>query len=159
MNAPTKVPVTQSATAPTRPFPGVFGSLQREIDRLFDDFSPTFAVGRDLSEVRCRMDLADTKDGLELTVEVPGLDEKDVQITVADGQLTVSGEKKFETDQKDKNYRFVERGYGSFARSVTLPEGVKADDIKASLSKGILKVTVPAPAKPEPKKIAIQAQA
>lgn len=159
MNAPTKVPVKQGIAAPTLPFPGVFGSLQREIDRLFEDFSPTFATGRDLSEVRCRMDLADTKDGLELTVEIPGLDEKDVQITVADGQLTVSGEKKFETEQKDKNYRFVERGYGSFSRSIALPEGVKADDIKANLSKGVLKVTVPTPAKPQPKKIAIQAQA
>lgn len=159
MNAPANVPVKQSTGASARSLPSVFGSLQREIDRLFDDFTPTFSMGRDLSEVRCHMDLADTKDGLELTVEVPGLDEKDVEISVADGHLTVSGEKKFETERNDKNYRFVERGYGSFARSIALPEGVKADDIKASLSKGVLKVIVPTPAKPEPKKIAIQAQA
>jgi HSP20 family protein len=153
MNAPAQVPVKQ-ASAPARP--SVFGSLQREIDRLFDDFSPVFSAGRDLSEVRCRMDLADTKDGLELTVEVPGLDEKDVNVSVSDGMLTVSGEKKFETEQKDKNYRFVERGYGSFQRSVPLPEGAKPEDIKASLSKGVLKVTVPTPAKPEPKKIEVK---
>jgi len=154
MDTPAKVPVKHSS-APGRALPNIFGSLQREIDRLFDDFSPSLAVGRDLSEVRCRMDVADTKEGVELTVELPGLDEKDVEVTVSDGLLTVSGQKKFETEQKDKNYRFVERGYGSFSRSVALPEGVKVDDIKASLNKGVLKVTVPTPAKPEAKKIAV----
>lgn len=158
MNAPAQVPVRTAATS-ARAFPNVFGSLQREIDRLFDDFSPVFSAIRDGSEVRCRMDLADTKDGLELTVEVPGLDEKDVNVSIADGMLTVSGEKKFETKQEDKSYRFVERGYGSFSRSVALPEGAKPEDIKASLSKGVLKVTVPTATKPEPKKIEIKATA
>ena len=154
MNAPAQIPVKRAAN-PAQIVPSIFGSLQREIDRLFEDFSPSFAIGRDLSEVRCRMDLAETKDGVELTVEVPGLDEKDVEVTVSDGLLTVSGEKKFETEQQDKNYRFVERGYGSFSRSVALPEGVKPEDIKATLSKGVLKVLAPTPAKPEPKKIAV----
>ncbi|MBS0364160.1 MAG: Hsp20/alpha crystallin family protein [Proteobacteria bacterium] len=156
MNAPAKIPVRRAAPAAWG-FPNVFGSLQHEIDRLFDDFSPAFAGSRDGSEVRCHMDLADTKDGLELTIEVPGLDEKDVNVSVSDGLLTVSGEKRFETKQEDRNYRFVERGYGSFSRSVPLPEGVKADDIKANLSKGVLKVVVPTPAKAEPKKIQVQA--
>uniref|UniRef100_B0SZR1 Heat shock protein Hsp20 n=2 Tax=Caulobacter sp. (strain K31) TaxID=366602 RepID=B0SZR1_CAUSK len=154
MNAPSQVPVKHAA-AQTRAVPSLFGSLQREIDRLFDDFSPSFATGRDLSELRCRMDLAETKEGFELTVEVPGLDEKDVQVTVSDGQLTVTGEKKFETEQKDKTYRLVERGYGSFSRSIALPAGVKEDDIKATLDKGVLKVVVPTPDKSEPKKIAV----
>lgn len=154
MTVPAQVPVKRAAP-PTRTLPTVFGTLQREIDRLFDDITPHFATGRDLSEVRCRMDVADTKDGIELTVELPGLDEKDVDVTVADGLLTVSGEKKFETEQKDKNYRFVERGYGAFSRSIALPEGVKPDDIKATLNKGVLKVVVPTPAKPEAKKIAV----
>jgi HSP20 family protein len=157
MDATAQIPV-EKRTAEPRAFGGVFGSLQREIDRLFDDFAPTFAA-RDLGQVRCRMDLAETKDGIELTVELPGMDEKDVQVSVADGLLTVSGEKKFETEQKDKNYRFVERGYGSFSRSIELPPGAKADDVRASLSKGVLKVIVPTPAKPEPKKIEIQASA
>jgi HSP20 family protein len=157
MNAPAKVTVKQTApAAPARHVPGVFGSLHREIDRLFEDFSPTFMFG---PEVRCRMDLAETKDGLELTVELPGLDEKDVQVAVADGQLTVSGEKKIESEAKGKNFHFVERGYGSFSRAIGLPEGVKADDIKATLSKGVLKVTVPTPAKAEPRKIAVQSAA
>ena len=159
MNAPEKIQVKQAVAVPPRAHPTVFGSLQREIDRLFDDFSPAFATGRRLIDLKCKMDLADTEKGLELTVELPGLEEKDVDVTVADGLLTVSGEKKFATDEKDKTYHFIERGYGAFARSIHLPDGVKADQISASMSKGVLKVEIPAPAKPQPKKIAVQAAA
>jgi HSP20 family protein len=162
MNAPTTIPVKQAVALPTRPAFNVFGSLQREIDRLFEDFAPTFpsfATGRAPADVKCRMDLAETKGGLELTVELPGLEEKDVDVTVTDGMLTVSGEKKFESEEKDRNYHFIERGYGSFARSIELPDGVKADQIKATMSKGVLKVAIPAPARPAPKKIAVQATA
>ncbi len=159
MNAPARIPVKQGAAVPSRPIFNVFGSLQREIDRLFEDFSPTFATGRAPTDVKTRMDLAETKDGLELTVELPGLEEKDVNVAVGDGILTVSGEKTFESESKDKNYHFVERGYGSFSRSVELPAGVKADDIKATMSKGVLKVEIPTPVKPAPKKIEVKATA
>jgi HSP20 family protein len=157
MNTPVEVPVKQGAVVPSRPAFDVFGSLQRQIDRLFDDFTPTFATGRGVTEVSARMDLAETKDGLELTVELPGLEEKDVNVAVSDGVLTVSGEKTFEAEQKDKTYHFVERSYGSFSRAVELPEGVTPDQIKATMSKGVLKVTVPTPAKPESKKIEVKA--
>ena len=143
--------------APQRPAFDVFGSLQRQIDRLFEDFTPAFATSPSVTEVRTRMDLAETNEGLELTVELPGLEEKDVQVAVSDGVLTVSGEKKFETEKKDKSYRYVERSYGSFSRSLALPEGVSADQIKATMSKGVLKVVVPTPAKPEPQKIEVKA--
>ena len=156
MNTPVEVPVKQGAVAPLRPTFDFLGPLQQQIDRLFEDFSPTFATGRGVAEVRARMDLAETKEGLELTVELPGLEEKDVEVTVRDGLLTVSGEKKFETEEKDKNYRFVERSYGSFSRAIELPEGVTPDQIKATLSKGVLRVTVPTPPKPEPKKIEVR---
>lgn len=155
MSASQQVPVTQGSTA-TRPLGTMFGSLQREIDRLFEDFSPTFLGREGAPEVRCKMDLAETRDGLELTVEVPGMDEKDVQVSVSDGILTVSGEKRFEKQATDRNYRFVERGYGAFSRSIDLPPGVKAEDIKADLAKGVLKVSVPTPAKPEAKKIEVK---
>jgi HSP20 family protein len=161
MSATTQVPVKRDAAPPSRPGFNVFGSLQREIDRLFEDFTPAFgpafSAGRSLVDVKARMDLADTKDGLELTVELPGLEEKDVEVSVSDGVLTVSGEKKLESEQKDKNYHFIERSYGSFSRSLSLPAGVEADQIKASMSKGVLKVTIPTPVKPEPKKIEVQA--
>lgn len=135
----------------------MFGSLQREIDRLFDEFAPAFApAARTAVDVKTRMDLAETKDGYELTVELPGLEEKDVNVTVTDGVLTVSGEKTFETENKDKRYHFVERGYGSFSRSLALPEGVKVDQIAATLNKGVLKVVIPAAPRSEPRKIAVQ---
>jgi HSP20 family protein len=157
MTVPAKISVDQAAVAPARHAASVFGPLQREIDRLFEDFSPSL-LGR-AGDAGCKMDLADTGQGLELTIELPGLEEKDVDVSVADGVLTVSGEKKFETDKTDKNYRFVERRYGSFSRSLTLPEGAKADQIKATLNKGVLKVTIPAPAPSAPEKIAVQAVA
>ena len=157
MNTAVEVPVKQGAVAPSRPALDIFGSLQRQIDRLFEDFTPTFATARGATEVRARMDLAETKEGLELTVELPGLEEKDVQVSVSDGVLTVSGEKKFEAEKKEKSYHFVERSYGSFSRSLGLPEGVKANQIKATMTKGVLKVVVPTPAKPEPKKIEVKA--
>jgi len=150
------VPVKSSGAPATRPHATVFSSLQREMDRLFDDFTPFFAGPRGLAEIKCKMDLAETKEGYELSVELPGLDEKDVNLSVVDGVLTVSGEKKFESEQKDKTYQFVERGYGSFSRSLSLPANVKAEDIKASMSKGVLKVTIPAAAKPEAKKIEVK---
>ncbi|HVM99164.1 MAG TPA: Hsp20/alpha crystallin family protein [Caulobacteraceae bacterium] len=157
MNTAVEVPVKQGAVTAPKPFPDMFGPLQRQIDRLFEDFAPAFNVGRPVADLRARMDLAETKDGLELTIELPGLEEKDVDVSVSDGILTVSGEKKFETEQKEKTYQFVERSYGSFSRSIGLPSGVTPDQIKATMSKGVLKVTVPMPAKPAPQKIAVQA--
>jgi HSP20 family protein len=154
MTAP--VPVKQGAGVQTHALPSVFGSLQREIDRLFEDFSPGLPSSRAPAGVKCRMDLAETKDGLELTVELPGMDEKDVDVSVTDGVLTVSGEKKFETERKDKTYHYVERGYGSFSRSLQLPAAVNAEAIKADMSKGVLKVTIPTPSKPEAKKIEVK---
>src|SRR6185437_1720534 len=100
-----------------------------------------------------------TKDGLELTAEMPGLKEKDVQVVLSDGVLTISGEKRAEHEQKDKGYRFVERSYGSFSRSVELPDDIDPAKIKATIGDGVLKVVAPRRAKAEPQKIDIQTQA
>lgn len=153
------VPVKQTPAVRQGPLFNVFGSLQREIDRLFEDFTPAYANGHGAADIKCRMDLAEIKDGLELTVEVPGMEAKDIDVSVSDGMLTVSGEKKFESERKDKSYQFIERGYGSFSRSISLPEGVKADQIAATMNKGVLKVVVPTPAKAEPKKIEVKSAA
>jgi len=152
----TAVPVKKTTATPV-PFFNVFAPLQREIDRVFEDFTPGLWASASANDLRCKMNLAETKDGLELTVELPGLEEKDVSVEVSDGMLTVSGEKKFESEQKDKNYRMVERGYGSFSRSIELPAGAKAEQIKASLAKGVLTVTIPAAPRTEPKKIEVKA--
>lgn len=138
-----------------------FMSLQHEIDRLFEDFSrgfPTMA-GNGATALMPSMDVTETDKEIEITAELPGLEEKDVQINIADNILTIRGEKKAEKEQKDKNYRLVERSYGSFERTLELPEGVNADAIKASISKGLLKVTVPKPAPTQAKKIEVKSAA
>jgi HSP20 family protein len=138
-----------------------FMSLQHEIDRLFEDFSrgfPTIA-GNGATALMPSMDVTETDKEIEITAELPGLEEKDVQINIADNILTIRGEKKAEKEQKDKNYRLVERSYGSFERTLELPEGVNVDDIKANISKGLLKVTVPKPASTQAKKIEVKSAA
>ena len=138
-----------------------FMSLQREIDRLFDDFTRGFPTLPSLgtTELLPSMDVTETDKQIEITAELPGLEEKDVQVNVADNVLTIRGEKKAEKEEKDKAYRLVERSYGSFVRSLELPEGVNADAIKASIEKGVLKVTVPKPAPAQVKKIDVKAAA
>jgi HSP20 family protein len=137
-----------------------FASLQREIDRLFEDFTRGFSVfGNGKINLLPNMDVTETDNEIEITVELPGLEEKDVQINVADNVLTVRGEKKAEKEEKDKNHRLIERSYGSFERTLELPNGVNADAIKANIAKGILKVTVPKPAPAQVKKIEVKAAA
>jgi HSP20 family protein len=102
------------------------------------------------------MDVTETDKEIEVTAELPGLEEKDVQINLADNLLTIRGEKKAEKEQKDKNYRLVERSYGSFERMLELPEGVSPDAIKANIAKGVLKVTIPKPAPAQAKKIEVK---
>ena len=138
-----------------------FMSLQREIDRLFEDFSRGFptTAGNGATALMPSMDVTETDKEIEITAELPGLEEKDVQINIADNILTIRGEKKAEKEQKDKNYRLVERSYGAFERTLELPEGVNADAIKANISKGLLKVTVPKPAPTQAKKIEVKSAA
>jgi HSP20 family protein len=102
------------------------------------------------------MDVSETDKEIEITTELPGLEEKDIQLNMADNVLTIRGEKKNEREEKEKDYHLVERSYGSFVRSVQLPDGVNADNIKAVMSKGVLKVTVPKPAPAQSRKIDIK---
>jgi len=136
-----------------------FMSLQREIDRLFDDFSRGLPAFTGTGALMPSMDVTETDKEIEITAELPGLEEKDVQINVTDNLLTIKGEKKAEKEQKDKNYRLVERSYGSFERTLELPEGVNAEAIKANISKGVLKVTVPKPVPAQAKKIEVKSAA
>lgn len=139
-----------------------FMSLQREIDRLFDDFTrgfPAFSSGGGAGEMLPSVDVTETDKQIEITAELPGLEEKDVQVNFADNVLTIRGEKKAEKEEKDKTFRLVERSYGSFVRSLELPDGVDANAIKASIDKGVLKVTVPKPAPAQVKKIDVKTAA
>ena len=138
-----------------------FAMLQREIDRLFEDFARGFpSIGSfGPADLTVNMDVAESEKETELTIELPGLEPKDVEISVAGDVLTIKGEKKAEKVEKDKSYRFVERSYGSFLRSVDLPTGIDPDSIKATMTNGVLKVTVPKPAAAESRKVEIKAAA
>ncbi len=142
----------------TRPLSNPFSALQQEIDRLFEGFSRGFS-GFPAREVMPSMDLSETDKEIEITAELPGLEEKDIQLNVTDSVLTIRGEKKNEREETKKDYHLVQRTYGSFTRAVQLPEGVNADGIKAVMSKGVLKVTVPKPTPAQTKKIDIKAAA
>ncbi len=160
MATPLPVPVTQRKTIPARPSTDIFSSLQREIERVFDSFTRDWpSLDSKASGLTPSMDIAETDKEIEITAELPGLEEKDVQVNVADDLLTIKGEKRAEKEEKDKNYHRIERSYGSFYRSLQLPSGVNADAISATLKNGVLKVTVTKPAAAQPKKIDVKAAA
>ncbi|MGY3621091.1 Hsp20/alpha crystallin family protein [Bradyrhizobium sp. USDA 10063] len=119
------VPVTTDRNVARREA-NPFAFLQQEIDRLFDGFSRNFpafsAAGRSLPS----MDVSETDKTIEITAELPGLEQKDVELNLADNLLTIRGEKKNEREEKNKDYHLVERSFGSFARSVELPVARKS---------------------------------
>lgn len=157
MNFKSLIPVGRERMFATQPFL----SLQREIDRLFEDFGRGFpaAAGATGSKMMPATDVVETDKEIEITAELPGLEEKDVKIDLADSLLTIRGEKKVEKEQKDKNYRMVERSYGAFERVIELPEGVDPDAVKATIANGVLTVTVPKPAPAQAKTIAVKSAA
>jgi len=143
-----------------------FESLRQEVDRLFDDFGREFwrpwPFGRSLfaAEPLFRreltlgalpaMDVVESDKSYELTADLPGMDEKNIEVKVVDGMLTIKGEKQEEKEEKKKDHYLRERNFGSFERSFSVPEGVDADKIEANFKKGVLTVTLPK--KPEAQK-------
>jgi HSP20 family protein len=144
----TNVPVKQGVSAPTPQAFSPFLNLHRQMDRLFDDFTSGFGRFGNWPELSSTnltpiMDVTETEKEYEVTAELPGMEEKDVDITLTEGVLTIRGEKKSDHEEKGKDYRMVERSYGSFARSLQLPASVDPNAIKASLDKGVLKLSIP----------------
>ena len=150
-----------------------FHSLRQEIDRLFEDFDlgffrPSRRAPVDVDPVWRRdfgfvtspaVDIAERDDAFEITAELPGLTEKDVDVSHANGTLTIKGEKKAEKEEKKKDYYLSERRYGAFQRAFAIPEGVDADRIDAKFKNGVLAVTLPKTpeAKQAAKKISVKA--
>lgn len=140
-----------------------FASLQRQMNRLFEDtfsnYVPAMRPGTGAAALSPSIDIKETDTAIEVEAELPGVDEKDVQVTLDDGVLTIKGEKKAEKEETKKGYYMSERSYGSFLRSFELPAGIDADKVKATFAKGVLNVTLPKPvgAQAKTKKIEIKA--
>ncbi len=145
----TSVPVKVGVTTPAPRTFDPFMSLRREMDRMFDDFK--WGLGRFWSEfpstsatsLTPMIDVSETEKEYEVTAELPGLEERDVDVTVSDGMLSIRGEKKIDHEEKGKDFHMVERSYGAFSRTLELPTGVDPSTIKATLEKGVLSVSIP----------------
>ncbi|UJA20659.1 Hsp20/alpha crystallin family protein [Thermoleophilia bacterium SCSIO 60948] len=133
-------------------------SLQSEMNRVFDAFFGSGA--RSAAESRSRrwvppMDLVEEGEELVLRADLPGVAEEDVSIEIKDGTLQISGERRSEIKDDRDGFVRVERAYGSFARSLTLPEGVEAEGVRADFDRGVLEVRIPKPKERLPHKVAI----
>jgi HSP20 family protein len=167
--AASKVPVKTEQKAPARATAmqawTPLESLRREVDRLFEDFdrgswmSPFRRSVFDIEPIWQReaawgavpsVDIVEKDNAYEVTAELPGMDEKNVEVKLVDGGLTIKGEKREEKEEKKKDYYLHERHFGSFERCFAVPEGVETDKIEASFKKGVLTVTLPK--KPEAQK-------
>jgi HSP20 family protein len=137
-----------------------FTAMRREMDRVFENF------GRDLgwssaelpaAAMAPSIDVSETDKEIKIEAELPGVEEKDVEVVVTDNVLTIKGEKKAEKEEKKKDYHMVERSYGSFSRSLTLPFAADPGKAKASFKNGVLSITMPKPPEiaAKAKKIAI----
>jgi HSP20 family protein len=124
----------------------------RDIDRVFDAFFGQSDQGRRWVPP---MDLVEADEHFILKADLPGLTEADVNIEVQDGTLTISGERKAEREQRERGWYRIERSFGSFNRSLTLPDGVDPDSIDASFSDGVLEIRIPKPAERKPRRISI----
>ena len=173
----TKLPGKVEAQPPThlsksRPLPSILG-LRDEIDRFFQnvdrgfwgvpltrpllDIEPLFPR-KAVVDLLPAVDVAENDKQYEITAELPGMDEKDIEVKLSNGMLTIKGEKNEEKEEREKGYYLSERRYGSFQRSFQVPDGVDADNIEASVKKGVLTVTLPKTpeAQKAEKKIAIK---
>lgn len=153
-NVATKLPVDKAGTAVRVP---ALGGLRRQVERLFEDFDrdffgwpsrlPSFDFAplgeRNGSLAVPAVDIVEKPDAFEITAELPGMDEKAIKVTLANGTLSIKGEKSEEKEEKDKDYYLSERRYGSFERSFRVPDGIATDKIDATFKNGVLTVALP----------------
>lgn len=132
----------------------MLGSFRDEMNKLFDRFTKRGAtVGMDWMPP---LDVSETNENIIVKAEVPGIEPKNIDISISGNNLMIRGEKQAEKEEKGKNYHFVERSYGSFSRSVVLPASVKFEQAKAEYKKGILEITLPKSEKSKAKKISVK---
>ena len=170
-----KIPVSTDESAPSGLRPrGPLENLRQGIDRLFDDFGigtwrPSFRGSFfDVDPLRRAkaafsgmpaVDVIETEKGYRVVAELPGMDEKNIEVKIANGRLTIKGEKQEEKEEERQDYYVRERSFGSFERTLPVPDGVELDKVDASFKKGVLTVTLPktAEALKAEKKITVKA--
>jgi len=164
------VPVAVKKTAPAQTSaPDIWQSFRSEMDRLFDrfgfpslrrvfDIEPAWRSASSFSFSVPAIDMSEDEKAYKISAELPGIDAKDIDVSVSGDMLVLKGEKRQEKEEKDKNYHFSERAYGSFQRAFDLPASVDRDKVAADFSKGVLTITLPktAEARKPQKKIAIK---
>ena len=132
-----------------------FTTLQDRMNRLFRDSYSEGQEALTTSSFAPPVDVYEDEHNVTLKIEVPGIDEKDIDVRIENNLLTVHGERKFEKEEKEENYRRVERQYGSFTRSFTLPNAVNTETVQANYEKGILKIQLAKKAEAKPKQIKV----
>ncbi len=134
-----------------------FNTLQERMNRLFHDSYSEGGREEALSTGAFAppVDVYEDEHNVTLKIEVPGIDEKDIDVRIENNTLTVHGERKLEKEEKEENYRRVERQYGSFTRTFTLPNTVDADSVSANYDKGVLKIKLAKKAEAKPKQIKV----
>jgi HSP20 family protein len=134
-----------------------FVTIQGRMNRLFRDSFGTEGREEALTSTTFAppVDVYEDEHNVTLKIEVPGIDEKDIDVRIENNTLTVHGERKFEKEEKEENYRRVERQYGSFTRTFTLPNMVDQDSVHADYDKGVLKIQLAKKAEAKPKQIKV----
>ena len=132
-----------------------FTTLQDRMNRLFRDSYGNDQEALTTTSFAPAVDVYEDEHNISLKIEVPGIDEKDIDVRIENNTLTVHGERKFEKEEKEENFRRVERQYGSFTRSFTLPTTVDAEKVTANYDKGVLKIQLAKKAEAKPKQIKV----
>ncbi len=145
---PTSKPSEQEPARATPEIWEPFAALRRDMEQRFADLWRGFGLGTPAltgQTAMPRIDVSETDAEVKIEAELPGVEEKDVEILLEDRRLTIRGEQRREKEEKKPNFHVIERARGSFARSIMLPFEAKPDQVKASFAKGLLTVTVPKP--------------
>jgi HSP20 family protein len=145
-----------SRWSPVTDLSSEFATMQREIDRMFDRFRGG-AVDSS-ADLWPTVDIVENDNDFVVNVELPGVRKEDVKITVNDGVLTVKGEKKQERELKEDQYRRLERSFGAFERSFTLPTTAQSERIGANYNNGVLMITIPKAEQAKPREIEVKVQ-
>jgi len=140
------------------PFFEEFNTLRNRLDRVMNRFLPVNEEAEPFLTARWTpvADIYETKDNLSVKVEIPGLTEKYIQITLENNVLTIQGERKVEEEKEEKGYYRMERAYGKFIRAFTLPPNVLTDKVVATYNNGVLELTIPKKEEAKPKQIKLE---